>query len=309
MKNFLRIVLISLLLCGNAFAKTKFSEVKKALKEDGYGKAIPEKFHHLNSPKAINPVSVSDFSILGEKSIRFESNDGECGKEPKWNDCTNDRERAELYYKKKPWKKERWYRFYVHLPKDYNSIAPAKMSLIQWKRHKPSKVLVMFQHDHSGLTFNRNGDTFKDTYIVLKPNKDLLGSWTEIIFSTNWHLDPEKGFMKVWIDGKLKVDFKGRSNSKKGKELSLRYGLYSSSISRYKRVFETETMPQRIVFFDGVKEEKNCEKLLDETKCQSLKSQTINEYDVFMYSKYNKKLSPNSIYKMSPSQFSALWGK
>ena len=303
------IILFGLILCGNAFAKTKFSEVKKALKEDGYGKAIPEKFHHLNSPKAINPVSVSDFSILGEKSIRFESNDGECGKEPKWNDCTNDRERAELYYKKKPWKKERWYRFYVHLPKDYNSIAPAKMSLIQWKRHKPSKVLVMFQHDHSGLTFNRNGDTFKDTYIVLKPNKDLLGSWTEIIFSTNWHLDPEKGFMKVWIDGKLKVDFKGRSNSIKGKELSLRYGLYSSSMSRYKRVFETETMPQRIVFFDGVKEEKNCEKLLDETKCQSLKSQTINEYDVFMYSKYNKKLSPNSIYKMSPSQFSALWGK
>ena len=303
------LLIFGLILCSNAFAKTKFSEVKKALKEDGYGKAIPERYHMLNPPKAINPVSVSDFSIIGDKSIRFESNNGECGKEPKWNDCTNDRERTELYYKKKPWKKERWYRFYIHLPKDYNSIAPAKMSLIQWKRHKPSKVLVMFQHDHSGLTFNRNGDTFKDTYIVLKPNKDLLGSWTEIIFSTNWHLDPEKGFMKVWIDGKLKVDFKGRSNSKKGKELSLRYGLYSSSMSRYKRVFETETMPQRIVFFDGVKEEKNCEKLLDETKCQSLKSQTINEYDIFMYGKYDRKFNTNSIFKMSPSQFSALWGK
>ena len=303
------LLILGLLLCANSFAKTKFSEVKKALKEDGYGKAVPEKFHHLNSPKAINPVSVSDFSIIGDKSIRFESNDGECWKEPKWNDCTNDRERTELYYKKKPWKKERWYRFYIHLPKDYNSIAPAKMSLIQWKRHKPSKVLVMFQHDHSGLTFNRNGDTFKDTYIVLKPNKELLGSWTEIIFSTNWHLDPEKGFMKVWIDGKLKVDFKGRSNNKKGKELSLRYGLYSSSMSRYKAVFETDTMPQRIVFFDGVKEEKSCEKLLDETKCQSLKSQTINEYDVFRYGKYDKKLRPNSILKMSLSQFNALYGQ
>ena len=303
------LLILGLLLCTNSFAKTKFSEVKKALKEDGYGKAVPEKFHHLNSPKAINPVSVSDFSIIGDKSIRFESNDGECWKEPKWNDCTNDRERTELYYKKKPWKKERWYRFYIHLPEDYNSIAPAKMSLIQWKRHKPSKVLVMFQHDHSGLTFNRNGDTFKDTYIVLKPNKDLLGSWTEIIFSTNWHLDPEKGFMKVWIDGKLKVDFKGRSNNKKGKELSLRYGLYSSSMSRYKAVFETDTMPQRIVFFDGVKEEKSCEKLLDETKCQSLKSQTINEYDVFRYGKYDKKLRPNSILKMSLSQFNALYGQ
>jgi hypothetical protein len=296
------LLILGLLLCTNSFAKTKFSEVKKALKEDGYGKAIPEKFHHLNSPKAINPVSVSDFSIIGDKSIRFESNDGECWKEPKWNDCTNDRERTELYYKKKPWKKERWYRFYIHLPEDYNSIAPAKMSLIQWKRHKPSKVLVMFQHMHGGLTFNRNGDSFKDSYVVLKRNEELLGNWTEIIFSTNWHPDPEKGFMKVWIDGKLKVDFKGVSNTKKGKELSLRYGLYSSSMSRYKRVFETETMPQRVIFFDGVKEEKSCEKLIDETKCQSLKSQTISEYEFYLYGKYDKKLKLNSIKKL-PSKF------
>ena len=242
------IILFGLTLCSNAFAKTKFSEVKKALKEDGYGKAIPERYHGNNPKKAINPVSVSDFSIIGDKSIRFESNDGECGVQSSWNDCTNDRERAEIYYKKKPWKKERWYRFYIYLPEDYNSIAPAKMSLIQWKRLKPSKVLVMFQHMHAGLTFNRNGDSFKDSYVVLKRNEELLGNWTEIIFNTNWHPDPEKGFMKVWIDEKLKVDFKGVSNTKKGKELSLRYGLYSSSMSRYKTAFETQTMPQRVIF-------------------------------------------------------------
>ena len=293
------LILFGLILCGNAFAKTKFSEVKKALKEDGYGKAIPERYHGNNPKKAINPVSVSDFSIIGDKSIRFESNDGECGVQSSWNDCTNDRERAEIYYKKKPWKKERWYRFYIYLPEDYNSIAPAKMSLIQWKRLKPSKVLVMFQHMHAGLTFNRNGDSFKDSYVVLKRNEELLGNWTEIIFSTNWHPDPEKGFMKVWIDGKLKVDFKGVSNTKKGKELSLRYGLYSSSMSRYKTVFETQTMPQRVIFFDGVKEEKSCEKLIDETKCQSLKSQTIDKYEFFMYGKYDKKLKTNSIMKLS----------
>ena len=106
------IILIFLLISSNTFAKNKFSEVRKALKEDGYGKAIPEKFHHLNSPKAINPVSVSNFSIIGNKSIRFESNNGECWQEPKWSDCENDRERTELYYKKKPWKKNRWYTIY-----------------------------------------------------------------------------------------------------------------------------------------------------------------------------------------------------
>ena len=115
----------------------------------------------------------------------------------------------------------------------------------------------MFQHTHAGLTFNRNGDSFVDSYLVMKSNEKLLGNWTEIIFSTNWHPDPKKGFMKVWIDKKLKVDFKGVSNTKKGNELSLRYGLYSSSMSRYKTVFQKQEMPQRIIFFDGVKDEKN----------------------------------------------------
>ena len=296
------LLILGLLLCTNSFAKTKFSEVKKALKEDGYGKAVPEKFHHLNSPKAINPVSVSDFSIIGDKSIRFESNDGECWKEPKWNDCTNDRERTELYYKKKPWKKERWYRFYIHLPKDYNSIAPAKMSLIQWKRHKPSKVLVMFQHMHAGLTFNRNGDTFRDSYVLLKKNEELLGNWTQIIFNTNWHPDPDKGFMKVWIDGQLKIDFKGISNHpSKGKEQSLRYGLYNSSMSRYKNIFETKKMPQRIIFFDGVRSEKKCEKLFNKSECQKLESQSVEKYEVYSYRKNDKEFNPNHILEVSKS--------
>ena len=112
--------------------------------------------------------------------------------------------------------------------------------------------------------FNRNGDSFKDSYVVLKRNEELLGNWTEIIFSTNWHPDPEKGFMKVWIDGKLKVDFKGVSNTKKGKELSLRYGLYSSSMSRYKTVFETQTIfrsnyvinQRGVIFLMGSKKKK-----------------------------------------------------
>ena len=302
MKKIVTVIFI-LIFSTSAFAKTKFSEVKKALKEDGYGKAIPEKFHHLNSPKAINPVSVSDFSILGEKSIRFESNDGECGKEPKWNDCTNDRERTELYYKKKSWKKERWYRFYIYLPKDYNSIAPAKMSLIQWKRHKPSKVLVMFQHMHAGLTFNRNGDSFKDSYVVLKSNEELLGNWTEIIFNTNWHPDPEKGFMKVWIDGKLKVDFKGQANSEEGKRLNLRYGLYSSYMSYYKNTYNNNTMPQRIAFYDGVKAEKKCRKLLDTKICKDLVSQTIEEYTYFLHNSDDKELNWKTLCPISPAKF------
>ena len=193
MKKFLSIILFTFFLCTSGYAMTEISDIKKSIKEDQDGLLRLEGFHPVNAPHAINPVSVSDFSMIGKTSIRFESNDGECGQEPNWNDCPNDRERAELYYNDENWKKEKWYRFYLFLPKDYNSIAPAKMSLIQWKRLNPSKVLVMFQHMHAGLTFNRNGDTFPDSYIVLKSNEELLGNWTEIIFNTNWHPDPKKG--------------------------------------------------------------------------------------------------------------------
>ena len=303
MKKLLGILVIGLLFCSIGYAKTKITEVKRSVKEDGEGILKLKEFHALNAPHAINPVSVSDFSIIGKTSIRFESNHGECGQEPKWNDCPNDRERTELVYENESWKTEKWYRFYLYLPKDYNSIAPAGMSLIQWRSIEPSKTLIMFKQQHAGLTFNRNGDTFPDSYIVLKSNEDLLGNWTEIIFNTNWHPDPEKGFMRVWIDGKLKVDFKGRANQKKGRIVSLRYGLYSSWMSFYKNTFKTKKMPQRIAFYDGVKSEKNCQKLLDLNTCENLVSQNIKEYKLYLHNSDDKELHPKSICKISPASF------
>jgi hypothetical protein len=60
-------------------------------------------------------------------------------------------------------------------------------------------------------------------------------------------------------------------------------------------------MPQRIIFFDGVKEEKNCEKLVGLNECAKLNSQSINEYDIFYYGKRDKKLKNNSIRKFPKS--------
>ena len=286
-----------------AASKKSLTEIMKSM--DGDGILQVEEFSPLNAPHAINPVSVSDFSIIGKTSIRFESNNGECGQEPKHSDCDTDRERTEVVQADEEWKTEKWYRFYLYLPKDYNSIAPAKMSLFQWTVSEPFHVLIQFQHMHAGLTFNRNNSTFPDSYIVLKSNEDLLGNWTEIIFNTNWHPDPEKGFMKVWIDGKLKVDVKGRANinSIEGRELSLRYGLYSSYMSNYKKTFNTKKMPQRIAFYDGVKVEKNCQKLLDINTCNNLISQNINEYTLYLHNSDDKELHSRSICKISNASF------
>ena len=63
MKKLLGIVVLGLLFCSIVYAKTKITEIKKFVKEDGDGILQLEGFHPLNAPHAINPVSVSDFSI------------------------------------------------------------------------------------------------------------------------------------------------------------------------------------------------------------------------------------------------------
>ena len=287
LKSIRNSLLILILLTSTALAGgAKISELKKEAKSDDDGKFYLESLHALNARHGLNTVSLSDKSIVGKKSFRFEVNHGECGQEPNWSDCENERERAELYYEwnknEEKWKKEKWYRFYVFVPKEYNSLAPSKTSIIQWKRRNPSKVLIMFQLHHGGLYFNINGDTFKpDVFYHLKYFKDLRDQWTEIVFNTNWHPDADKGFMKVWIDGKMKIDYKGVANHPtKGAELNLRYGIYSSFLDRYRNTFGETKHKQRVLYFDGVRGDVTCEKLLkDEKRCNELLSQTISVYN------------------------------
>lgn len=141
----------------------------------------------------------------------------------------------------------------------------------------------MFQLHHGGLYFNINGDTFKpDIFYHLKYFKDLREQWTEILFNTNWHPDADKGFMKVWIDGKMKIDYKGTANHPEGKDLNLRYGIYTSFLDKYRNTFSETKHKQRVLYFDGVRGDTTCKKLLkDNKRCNELLSQTVSEYRIY----------------------------
>ena len=284
-------IVILLTACNTTTNATSINALQSEARADKDGGLYLEEIHKLTKPNT-GSITLSDHSIVGEKSFRFELNHGDCGQEPGWSDCDNNRERAELYYQ---WKsksslerpgKEKWYRFYLFIPQDYNNIAPAKTSLIQWKGYKGNKdVLVMIQTYHGGLYFNHNGDTFNDQWWLLKNDQDMRGKWIEIVFNTNWHPDENKGYMKVWIDGKMKVDYKGIANTPNGKGFNLRYGIYSSYLNRYEEAIGNKTTPKRVVYYDGVRGDTSCKKVLkDKEKCNNLLSQTAFQKHVDVYS-------------------------
>ena len=266
--------------------KASISALKSEANKDADGKLYLEELHALNNSN-VNSITLSDHAIVGKKSFRFEVNHGGCGFEDGWSDCEKQRERAELYYQWKndetleTWKQEKWYRFYVFIPQDYNNLSPSKTSLIQWKGVNPSKnVLVMFQTKDRGLYFNMNGSAFnQERWYLIKSDKDMRGKWTEIVFNTNWHPSADKGYFKVWIDGQMQVDYKGIANTYNGKGFSLRYGIYSSHLDRYRSSTGNTTHPQRVVYFDGVRGDTSCKKVLEnEVTCSNLLSQYLKDY-------------------------------
>ena len=60
-------------------------------------------------------------------------------------------------------------------------------------------------------------------------------------------------------------------------------------------------MPQRIAFFDGVRSEKKCEKLLSKNECKKLNSQMVEKYKIYAYRKNKNELRPNSILEVPKS--------
>ena len=118
--------------------------------------------------------------------------------------------------------------------------------------------------DRQGVMFcnpwaNGNGIFHEKFYQKLVDMKTLKGKWNDLIINANW-TDNEEGFIKIWVNGKLKLDYIGKTISKiktiDGQKHGalFRFGIYS------------QKWPGTIIaYFDNIKRSKVCEKLI---RCQ-----------------------------------------
>ena len=253
MKKLLGIIVLGLLLSGNAFS---FGLPKDVGSGNSYTKSLGSGFkkHGVKIVKKEDGFPVR----AGEKSIRFEVRFGDCGKDKppgKWNDCKNNRQRHELSGRN--FKGEKWTAFSIYLPKDFKSVDPVKLAMGQFHQ-KGGAPNLMFQFNKYGFWADRQRGNMTFEQKIIVPYEDMIGKWNDILIHGNFTIK-EDGFFKIWVNNKLKYEYYGQTTW--GKPSYFKFGIYQTYVSRFSNVYK-KPYPTQVVYFDEIRHGKSREIVL-----------------------------------------------
>ena len=170
----------------------------------------------------------------GKQSIRFELRHGDCGKDKQggWSDCKGDRERHEVSSHgeaDRMSKGEYWFSWSVYFPKDHKNLYPLSNNYGQFHQ-KSGEPVFMFKELRSGYTVVRTIGDVDYNEGKLVGNKDMPGNWIDILINAKWS-KKDDGFFKIWVNDKLKYDYKGPTKTKT--YVYEKFGIYSTGVTRY----------------------------------------------------------------------------
>jgi len=217
---------------------------------------------------------------LGEKAWKITLLPRDCGKDKDgdYSDCKNngrdavvghgggDRARSEYSSSGPRYTGEKWISVSIYIPEDFKTVEPVSTSLFQiyeWgntnqQRH-PRMMLRVKRGNLEPRYFAVNGmDSQGLIYKHLKID-DMRGKWTTIIFHTKMSKDPNKGFIKMYVNDILYNDYKGRTGY--GGKYFNKFGIYHSWISRWNDEVHGE-YPTQVVYYDNLFRTNKKEKLL-----------------------------------------------
>ena len=234
MKKILGIVVLGLLLCNFGFAETIVRFPKDVA--SGYKKITKSLTGKYYKDYGMQIVNKKDGHPVrsGEQSIRFELRHGDCGKDKQggWSDCKGDRERHEVSSHEegdRMSKGEYWFSWSVYFPKDHKNLYPLSNNYGQFHQ-KSGQPVFMFKELRSGYTVVRTIGDIDYNEGKLVDNKDMPGNWIDILINAKWS-KKDDGFFKVWVNNKLKYDYKGPTKTKM--YVYEKFGIYSTGVTRY----------------------------------------------------------------------------
>ncbi len=182
---------------------------------------------------------------------RFEVRSGDCHFNGGWSDCQRNRERSELSQKgaRSPPGTSAWYGWSFYLPNDWPNVDPTKTVIGQFHQHRAHPIW-MFLNQNGGLVLDDQSSGRSSRTIPLIDAADFSGRWHRIEVNAKWEKD-DTGFLKIWVNGDLKFEHKGRTMT--ADTVYFRFGIYRSFISRYRAKSGQDEVPTQIALFANVR--------------------------------------------------------
>ena len=231
MKKLLGLFVVCLLFVNVCYAEKSAKLPKDVVSGSKFHKSLTGKYYKKYGFQIVNKEDGYPVRA-GNKSIRFEVRDGDCGKDDdgEGSDCKGDRERHELSGgESKMSSGEYWFSWSLYFPEEHQNLWPLSNNYGQFHQKKGPPVF-MFKELRGGYSVVRTiGDVDYDERRLIS-NDDIKGKWHDILINAKWS-KKDDGFFKVWVNDKLKYDYKGPT-----KTLSYVYekiGVYSTGITRY----------------------------------------------------------------------------
>ena len=246
-----------------------------------HSKVIAKEITNLSWKKSVfvgkklsNFRETVSYPALGKKAWKITLLPKDCGRdrEGDYSDCKNngrdpvvehgggDRARSE-YYTPAKFIGEKWHSVSIFIPPDFKSAEPVSTSFFQiYERGEGPRMMLRPKNGVlSPRYFPVNGMDSGGVAHKYLWIKDMKGKWTTIIFHTKMSKNPDKGFMKMYVDDVLYNVFEGRTSF--GGEHYNKFGIYHSWISRWNDKVNGK-YPKQVIYFDNLFRTNKKEKLL-----------------------------------------------
>lgn len=193
---------------------------------------------------------------LGPTALRFELRDGDCftaypaNPDQGWDDCTRDRERAEVREKWSPQlDTDVWYAVSVFIPEDYEPMYPKQM-FMQWHNLDWGPNIYFHLNRNKFLIDILAEEGKTTTQYDIGTDVLSLGKWHDIVVNVVWS-GTDQGKMILYVDGAHVVSYSGPTldagTYAKGVGPTVKLGLYRSHLFRWEK---PEPHPTHIIYHD-----------------------------------------------------------
>jgi hypothetical protein len=195
----------------------------------------------------------------GTQSLRFEVRPGDCSANDfGYSDCPNDRSRHEINESSRPGTQGKLVVYEMRV------FVPAQPRLFPQGGNVLFLTQINFTQDDlygttAYLEVGRSGELLVRTHVgftwdILKQHvvhANPVDRWVHVRFEIKSTAQPD-GYIKVYVDGVLKVDEVRATLPNASAGHSLRLGIYNAFLSRASEPYRTQ-----VVYFDGIKKQVN----------------------------------------------------